>query len=232
MGSRDQDVASPHGLSILQNDVILQKRQNMSQTADALNEIEAAVGASARTPARTAFLVRGAHALTELARVLDDAAILSAIEADSNLTVLATALASASQLAQIRERDPFLAATLKGRERLERLLTAEGGTVGAGDAAALLGVSRQAVDYQRRAGKLLGLPIKNQYRYPVWQFRNGRVLPALSTVLAALAGVDPVAQLIFFLTDQGAGAPLDLLRDRRADEAVHAAERYLEHGAP
>lgn len=53
------------------------------------------------------------------------------------------------------------------------------------------GVSRQAISQRVRSGRMLALRTANdRLVYPLWQFRQGAVLPGLGRVLQA-AGIDP-----------------------------------------
>src|SRR5215207_7044940 len=99
------------------------------------------------------------------------------------------------------------------------LLEAEGGTVSSGQAAELLGITPQAVDKRRRAGKLLALPVGRAYLYPVWQFDErgrGGVLQGLEEVLGSFGVEDAWMRVSFFLRQYGRlgdKRPLDVLRD-------------------
>lgn len=127
----------------------------------------------------------------------------------------------------------------RGRPKWLEIMASEGGVVSVSQMATLLGISRQAVDKRRRAGRLLGFRDGGrEYLYPAWQVRDGKLLPGLERVLAVLrAGEhDTKSQFIYFLSpfarlwDQ---RPLDYLRNGGVD-AIDAAEEaalgYLEQG--
>ena len=139
------------------------------------------------------------------------------------------------QLAVLRQQDPLAPARLRGLREREKLLQVEGGTVGVDEAAALLGISRQAVDKRRRAGKLIGLTLgRRGYMYPVWQFSQGGTLPGLEEVLTELRGHDPWMQAIFMLSENtrlSGQAPLHELRHGHVDDVRRAARMLGEHGA-
>lgn len=131
-------------------------------------------------------------------------------------------------------------AVRRGRPRWLEILHSEGGVVTAGQMAKLLGISRQAVDQRRRAGTLLGFrDTGRDYLYPVWQVRDGKPLPGLERVLAALQDGEHAAksQFIFFLSPDVVpddARPLDLLRSGTKEDirrAEHAGLGYLVQGS-
>lgn len=131
-------------------------------------------------------------------------------------------------------------AVQRGRPRWLEILRSEGGVVTASQMGKLLGISRQGVDQRRRAGKILGFrDTGREYLYPAWQVRDGKPLPGLERVLAALrAGEhDGKAQFLFFLPGRArldGRSALDVLREGSptgiADVEL-AARGYLEQGA-
>jgi hypothetical protein len=132
--------------------------------------------------------------------------------------------------------EPYREALRRGREAQKRLLAAEGGVLSGAQVADLLGLSRQAVDKRRRAGRLLGLSTgRRGIVYPAWQFTEGGVLPGLEEVLADLPiriGWSPV---IFMLSENAwvdDEIPLHVLRKGEVDRVRRAAKMYLEHSAP
>lgn len=75
-------------------------------------------------------------------------------------------------------------------------------SIGVAQAARLTGRSRQAIEKQRRAGRLLALRVGRQWRYPAWQFDpdgTGSVLAGLPEVIEALA-MSPVAAAVWLTT--------------------------------
>lgn len=131
-------------------------------------------------------------------------------------------------------------AVRRGRPRWLEILGSEGGVVTAGQMATLLGISRQAVDKRRQAGTLLGFRDGGrEYLYPVWQVQDGRSLPALERILAALRKGEhnEKAQFLFFLPARarlGGRSALDVLREGSPagiSDVELAAWGYLEHGA-
>ena len=186
-------------------------------------------------PAQATFIARALNALAHLTTEMDERSLGDAAGAPSDYAVLLRALEHPEALAVLRQQDPLAPARLRGLREREKLLQAEGGAVGVDEAAALLGISRQAVDKRRRAGKLIGLTLgRRGYVYPVWQFSQGGTLPGLEEVLTELRGHDPWMQVIFMLSENtrlGGLAPLHELRHGHVDDVRRAARMLGEHGA-
>ncbi|MGG7565501.1 hypothetical protein ACQ5SO_04980 [Rhodovulum sp. DZ06] len=83
--------------------------------------------------------------------------------------------------------DPLAAARARGAEAAARILAGPGMLTGA-ELGARMGKSRQAVDLDRKAGRLFALSGgARRLRYPDWQIdATGAPLPGLSEVIAAL----------------------------------------------
>jgi hypothetical protein len=183
------------------------------------------------------FLTRALRAFEDLTRELPQDALSAAAAAPSDLEVVLRAMiAAGEQLTRIeRKRDPLALARLRGQQARLALLSAEGGTLSAGQVADLLGVSRQAVNKRRQAGRLLALPLgRHGFAYPAWQFTGDDVLAGLATILEKLADHDPWMQARFFLSASkrlDEGRPLDELRRGNVATVIAAAAAYGEHGA-
>jgi hypothetical protein len=201
--------------------------------ASAVEAAARALHVSAR-PGSSAFVARGLNALVELAGRLDDRAMAAAAGASSDLDVLLRAMGDPRALGSID--DPFAGARLRGVSAAEALLAAEGGVLPVERVAALLRITRQAVDKRRRAGRLIGLDTgRRGYAYPTWQFAPaGGLLPGLEAVLAELADEDAWMRAAFMLGPDSrldGESPLSALR-RGETEAVRAAARsYGQQGA-
>lgn len=199
--------------------------------------IERAVALSER-PARAAFLARLLGAANRLAETLDERTLAEVAGASTDIEALVAALDNSGVLEALREADPLLPARLRGLRDRERLLSAYGGVVGAAEAAAMLGISRQAVYHRRAKGTLLGVSSgRRGYLYPVWQFGPQGTLGGLEAVLAAIDSHDTWAKLAFMVNPDdrlGGEAPVTVLQ-RRGDaavaEVVAVARTYGEHGA-
>src|ERR687885_214436 len=96
--------------------------------------------------------------------------------------------------------EPLAAAVARGRQVRAQLLQVEGGILTATEVARRLGLTRQVVEQQRRAGQLLALPTELRgYAYPAWQFTSDGVLPGLVDTLADLQVRSPWMRAAFFL---------------------------------
>jgi hypothetical protein len=101
-------------------------------------------------------------------------------------------------------------------------------SISVSEAAEKTGRSRQAIERLRRAGRLLGLRVGAQWRYPGWQFSSdcpGGVVPGLEEVLRTLA-LSPTGAAFWFLqpTERlGGHSPIELLRRFRPAPVVDLA---------
>jgi hypothetical protein len=94
--------------------------------------------------------------------------------------------------------------------------------------------SRQSIERLRRAGRLLGLRVGAQWRYPQWQFSPdaaGGVVPGLDEVLRALA-LSPTGSAFWLLKPAerlGGHPPIELLRRFQPDPVAELAreQSYL-----
>jgi hypothetical protein len=186
-------------------------------------------------PLRVAFLARALNAIADLTAQLDESKLGNAIGASSDYDVIVHALESPEALPALRQGDPLAAARLRGLLARSRILEADGGPFTVDQVAKSLGISRQAVDKRRRAGKLLGLDTgRRGYLYPSWQFTSDGVLPGLETVLRNLTIHDPWMQAAFFLNGSyylDGESPLAELRRGHVKAVVRAALTYGEQGA-
>jgi DNA-directed RNA polymerase specialized sigma24 family protein len=190
---------------------------------------------SAHEPVRRVFITRALNAVAILSELSPEGSIEAASSATSDCGVLARALVDPEAVTSIAESDPLAAAKLRGVEARENLLRAEGGTLSGDDVSKLIGISRQAVDKRRRAGRLIALTRgRRGYFYPAWQFEGGRTLPGLEEVLKALKRHDQWMQAAFMLHPNiqlNNSTPLAELRSGKLDAVVDAALSYGEHGA-
>jgi hypothetical protein len=96
--------------------------------------------------------------------------------------------------------------------------------------AELLALSREAVNKRRRNKQLLAINLgKRDYRYPAWQFQEGKVLTGLKEVLHALDTVGEWSPLIFFCsgdTRLRGETPLERLQRGDISAVVTAARCY------
>lgn len=200
-----------------------------------LDEATARVRQAAVPPLRAAFLARALNALARLTPQLTERSVGDAAGAASDYTALLTALESPEALATLGRDDPLAAARLRGVEARNAILAGEGGTLPVAAVAEHLGITRQAVDKRRRAGRLIGLDIgRRGYAYPAWQFATRGLLPGLDDALAVLPVREPWMRAAFFLGSNSAldgEAPLAVLRRGDTAAVQRAAATYGEQGA-
>jgi hypothetical protein len=184
---------------------------------------------------QAAYVARALVALRQLVETADRDALIDATGAPSDYGVLIDALAQPEVIERLRQADPLAPARLRGLRAKERLLSAEGGTLSAGEVSQILGITRQAVDLRRKRGKLIGLLLgRHSYAYPAWQFEPDGVLPGLEQILSELARFDPWMQVAFMLGANdllGGETPLAELRRGNVEPVVAAARLFGEHTA-
>jgi len=156
------------------------------------------------------------------------------VEEGNGAHILLETVLHPSILESTRTRSPWLPALLRGVEQRRILLQSEGGSLSGEEVAKALGISRQAVDKQRRRGQLLAVRAGGTWRYPAWQLADGAALPHLAAVMRVLHQQSPWTIMAFLLSRNvrlASRRPLDLLRKGTADSVLRAAEAYGEHGA-
>lgn len=179
-----------------------------------------------------AFLRRYTDLLFRLGEAAPSEALEDALAAPDDVGGLARLLARLGPMAAPAP-DPLAAARARGAEAKGRLLAKAGGALRAGEVAARLGVTPQAVHARRQRGTLLAVPQANgEWVYPACQLGPAGALPGLAEVLRAFNVDDPWTRLSVLLSPaDGAGSrtPLELLAAGRAREAAEAVARYGEH---
>ena len=184
---------------------------------------------------REALLARWVAAATEALQRVPTPRLGEAAAASTNVQAVLRVLEAPEMVDRTDPEQILAGARARGLEARQQLLDAEGGAWTVDQVASHLGLSRQAVDKRRKAGKLLALTVgRRGYLYPLWQFARRGVLPGWEIILRELAAHDPWAQVIFMLSPSdrlGDQRPLDALRDGRIDEVKAAASAFGEHGA-
>jgi hypothetical protein len=180
-----------------------------------------------------ALMRRAINAVLALATLSEDS-VVEATAAPTDLAALVRALRSDELLDDLSRAEPLAPAFIRGIEARQRLIEDHGGTLTAEQVAQMIGISRQAVEKRRQAGKLVALATgRHGYRYPVWQFSDSGTLPGLEEVLGVLAPHDEWMQTVFFVTKNprlGDRAPTELLRAGKLTPVLDAAQMYGEQG--
>jgi hypothetical protein len=106
-------------------------------------------------------------------------------------------------------------------EEIERM----GGLIKVGDVVDILNITRQAVNLRVKGNKLLAFKKSNDYVFPVFQFKQGGLLPHFEDVMKRMNDdVGPVARISFLTTplggkDRKAKTPLEIMQeDNNADD--------------
>jgi hypothetical protein len=121
----------------------------------------------------------------------------------------------------------------------ERLLAKGGGLLTLEQVADELKEDKRIIEYQRKLDELVAVEWNGEYQYPAWQFKDGRLLPGLDRVLAALKENDatPWTKIIFMTTENArfdGRTPLDCLKSGNKsdiEEVVMEARREGQQGA-
>lgn len=170
---------------------------------------------AAEEPIRDAVRRRTAGAIERMAREASPDTLAAALAAATDAGMLARLLAEDAAAEAVRRLDPYAAAIARGAEARARLVEAAGGLLTAEAVARLLGVTRQAVDKRRAAGRLLALRIRGDWHYPAAQFQDGEVVPGLADLLGRMGRDGGWSVLDFLLAPDdalGGMTPLDALR--------------------
>jgi len=135
-----------------------------------------------------------------------------------------------------RREDRLIGALARGLSVREKMAAEEGGNISADEAAQLLGMTKQSVLNLCHAGKALAWRTEKQgaFRFPIWQFVEGKRLPGLEEILAKLNEgdvLDDWGKIGFFLQSHralGNRRPLDFLRENKVEPVLKAAEAYVQ----
>jgi hypothetical protein len=127
-------------------------------------------------------------------------------------------------------------AIARGIPARRKLVADEGGSISAEEAAEEIGISKQAILKRYQKGQIIAWREERQkaVRFPVWQFREHKVLGGIGESLKVLnAGnrLDDFGRMLFFLSNHGflgGKRPLDCLRKGELSKVLHAAQGYVE----
>jgi hypothetical protein len=116
----------------------------------------------------------------------------------------------------------------------QKLMEAEGGSLSAEEAARELGISKTAILKRYQKGQIIAWrqERQNAARFPVWQFKEHKVLEGLEEVLKVLnsaSRLDDFGRMLFFLSNMGflgKKRPVDCLKAGQVKKVLQAAEGY------
>ena len=186
-------------------------------------------------PVRAAFQRRSLAALDRIASTASIESLAAALAAPTDVGTLARVLGDNEAIgAAVVSLEPLAPLIARNAEHRVELLEAAGGTLTASEVAALLDVSRQAVDKRRRSNGLLGLRQGGDWHYPRCQFDEARhdVVADLPRFLRELKSASPWVALDLLVTPDdalGGRTPLEILRRDGWTEALARLVR-IEHG--
>jgi hypothetical protein len=167
---------------------------------------------------------------------LDDADLLSAIEAATPVDTIARVMSAAPGIGL--ERDPWTEALLRGAAMKQEAVQLAGGLLSSGEVAELLGITVAGVKQRQRRGRLLAVPTANgEWGYPAKQFsRDGGVHTGLSAVVAAFPRDTSPWIVLTFLVNPAPGHDDGIAFDALSDgesiaRLVEVALTYGEQGA-
>ncbi len=114
-----------------------------------------------------------------------------------------------------------------------------GGLYKAGDVAKIMNVSRQTINNQRIAEKLIAIKRGGEYLYPAFQFNQRGKIEGLDDVLKLMNGMGVVTKCSFLLTkinfNGNEQSPIDILKNKLGDEylsyILREAALYGSHSA-
>ncbi|HDL8054036.1 TPA: DNA-binding protein [Yersinia enterocolitica] len=160
----------------------------------------------------------------------------AALSDDELMRQLAISLAVSRSAVDERELDRQMS-LVEGTQKFFNMLKKQGGTAKAGVVAQKLGVTRQTVNNQLKAGKLLAIRFGGDYLFPLFQFDDKGKLAHFEDILMCLPNVSPVTKCGFFTASlQGRDETvIDMLRrgvnQQELAIILQQARLYLEHVA-
>ena len=167
-----------------------------------------------RNPIQDAFIRRTTHAIERLATLADEATLVEAMAAPTDIGTLARVLTDLGSISPaVAEIDPDAIDLAREIQHRETLVRRAGGMLSAEEAGRLLHITRQAIDKRRRSGALLAVRQAGDWLYPRAQFHQHEPLSGLSEVIQGFASSGPWVTLEFLVTKDSV---LDGLTPREA----------------
>ena len=217
------------------NTLALQQTFERRQLPDSLTRAIMRLAAACTSAEQTIVLTRILDGLADALPAAQQATLIDAGGAPSGLAALLTLLADPDVQRHLEGAEPLAGVRLNGIAYRRDLLAREGGVVSARELADLLGITPQAVDKRRQAGKLLAIADgQRRYAYPVWQVRGGETLPGLAAVLGELTNMSALDKAHFMTSPDArldGQMPLDVLRSGDIARVRAAARAYGTQGA-
>lgn len=178
----------------------------------ALRAYRKSVGAkSSQNALRDAWIEKTRQALDLICAATPDELLASSLAKGEPVETLLEVLASVETLSLTAPAEDMMASV----RYMEELVKKARGVIGSTGAAALLKISRQALDKRRRNGKLLAIKSRGDWGYPACQFEGPEVLNGLEPILKARAGEDAYVTLEFLLAPEPGLGGLNILEALR-----------------
>lgn len=201
----------------------------------ALQKAERRMNQQASSPVRSAFATRAINAIVALLGQTEPKMLVEITSAPSDIEVLIRALMNLGETEAARAQAPLLASRLRGIAMRKKLFEAAGGLLSVSKVAAMLGISRQAVDKRRKADQLLAVNIgKRGFLYPACQFEDDRVIEGVAKILPEMKTLSSWSALRFLVNENDrldGRTPIQALHQGELERVVGAASQFLEHGA-
>lgn len=168
---------------------------------------------------RSSLINRVKHWLRGSLDRMSDDQVLKVVEAQSPAETIAEILAASPEARGAAESD-WAELLLRGAQAKNRIAELAGGLLSSSQAAAVLGISVQALKQRMERHKLLSVPLSGgQWGFPALQFaEGGRVRAGVAEVARAGAPHDPWTVLSILLDDVPGGG--GILLERLDDPAV------------
>jgi hypothetical protein len=177
-------------------------------------------------PAHLALVLRAQRALCTAVRQMPGDLLAASLAAPTDFGALVRTLNAAPVPAATTDADPLAGALARAIEHRRILREAAGELLSSTQVAALLGVTRPAVDKRRREGRLLALRLGSDWAYPALQFRDGAPDPLMTRLLEAHAEDDAWVVLDLLLAPDSALGGRSLLDAIRQDDTA-AVDRHI-----
>ena len=190
------------------------------------------------TPAVLEAVEAKQHVVTNIRSVLRRLAASRVLANANDPTTLAqlTDQAFREEFPVARADNRQAVAIARGIPARRKLAEDEGGSLSADEAAKEIGISKQAILKRYQKGQIIAWREERQsaVRFPVWQFRDHKVLDGIEETLQALNTgnrLDDFGRMLFFLSTKGfleGMRPIDCLREGEITKVVQAAQGYVE----
>jgi hypothetical protein len=166
------------------------------------------------------FLKRSMKMLERVTASASAETLEAALASPTDISGVASLLSDVAPLGlDLSSVDPLAEAMARGVIVKQELLRSAQGGLTSSQAAAALGISRQAVDKRRSRHTLLAVPAgSGEYLYPACQFTPDGVIPGLEEVLRAFQIESAWTQLAVLL------APAPALQGKSVLDALRAGE--------